>query len=144
MSLHSDSSAIREHLVIAQESAAPTLIAKRCACGKRALARQLAQHGKCVACQLADRVATLAPGDLEILRFMLGATSHHAQSRWGFRNHYLANHQDLAAIDRLIAADFVTGAVTLLKLRYFHATRDGCGVAGLTGKRIDRAMGVRP
>lgn len=144
MSLHSDSSAIRKHLVIAQESAAPTLNAKRCACGKAAFARQLIQHGKCISCQLADRVATLDPEDLDILRFMVGATAHHPRVNWGFRNQYLANRRDLAALDRLIAAGFATAGAQLLQLRYFHATCDGCRVAGLTGKRVDRAMGVRP
>lgn len=144
MSLHSDSSAIRKHLAIAQESAAPSLIAKRCACGKAAFARQLIQHGKCVACQLADRVATLDPEDLGILRFMVGATAYHPRVNWGFRNHYLANRCDLAALDRLIAAGFATAGAQLLQLRYFHATRDGCRLAGLIGKRIDRALGLRP
>ena len=135
---------MREHMAIAREKAPPSLIPKRCACGKSAFARQLAQHNKCVACQLANRIATLHDGDLEILRFMLGATPHHAQSKWGFRNHYLANRQDLAALGRLIEAGFVTIGAPLLNLNYFHATIAGCGVAGLTGARVVRAMAVRP
>lgn len=134
----------RHHQTSLTETPSVSLIAKRCPCGKAAFARQLTQHGKCVACQLADRIATLHDGDLDILHFMVGATPHHAQSKWGFRNHYLANRQDLVALDRLIAAGFATAGASLLKLRYFHATIAGCGVAGLTGARIARAMAVWP
>lgn len=134
----------RHHQANLAETSPVSLIAKRCACGKAAFARPLIQHGKCVACQLADRIATLHDGDLDILRFMLGATPHHPQSKWGFRNQYLANRQDLAALDRLIAAGFATVGAPLLNLRYFHATIAGCGVAGLTGARIARAMAVQP
>jgi len=141
MSLHSDSSAIRKHLAIAQESAAPTLIAKRCACGKAAFARQLAQHGRCVACQLADRVATLAPGDLDKLKHALGAVSNQPKRDWGFRNYYNACSEDPAML-RLVAAGFMSrGRVIEADSAYFHATRIGCKVAGLSGARIGRAMG---
>jgi hypothetical protein len=136
----------RQHRAIANEKPAPVLESKRCGCGKKAFAKQLAQHGKCVACQLADRVATLQEGDLDILRHMLGATPHHAIVRWGFRNEYLANRRDVAALDRLVAAGFVRAGQPLLQLQYFHATAVGCKVAGLSAKRAEVALslGARP
>lgn len=134
----------RHHQVILNESAPPALIPKRCACGKAAPAKQLVQHQHCVACLFAARVATLQNDDLEVLHHMLGATSHHPQSHWGFRNQYLANRRDLAALDRLVAAGFVHAGAALLDLRYFHATQDGCKLAGLSAAAMNRAMGAKP
>ncbi|OEZ91490.1 hypothetical protein [Duganella phyllosphaerae] len=134
----------RRHRAIANEKPAPVLKAQLCACGKAAPAKQLAQHGKCVACLFAARVATLQDDDLDVLHHMLGATSHHPQSRWGFRNQYLANRRDLAALDRLVAAGFVRAGAALLDLRYFHATQDGCKLAGLNYAAMTRTQGARP
>lgn len=140
------SRAERQHRAIANEKPGPVLESKRCACGKRAFAKQLAQHGKCVACQLADRVATLQDGDLDILHHMLGATPHHAQVRWGFRNEYLVNRRDAAALARLVAAGFARAGRPLLQLQYFHATDVGCRLAGLSAKRaaVALSLGARP
>jgi len=133
----------RHHQTNLTESPAPSLIPKRCACGKAAFAKQLAQHGKCTACQLADRIATLQPDDLHILKWMLGvAQSHRAQ--WGCRNHYLANRRDLDSLQRLEAAGFVRAGEQILQLRYFHATAAGCKLAGLNNAALRRAMGDRP
>lgn len=121
-----------------------SLIPQRCACGKAAPAKQLVQHQHCVACLFAARVATLQDDDLDVLHHMLGATLHHPKAHWGFRNQYLANRRDLAALDRLVAAGFVRAGASLLDLRYFHATQDGCKLAGLSAAAMNRAMGVRP
>ncbi|MYN42710.1 hypothetical protein GTP55_25530 [Duganella sp. FT109W] len=136
----------RRHLAINRETTTGALIPKRCACGKAAKAKQLDQHGKCVACQLADRVATLHEGDLDILRHMLGATPHHAQVRWGFRNEYLVNRRDAAALERLVAAGFARAGRPLLQLQYFHATDVGCRLAGLSAKRaaVALSLGAKP
>jgi len=134
----------RHHQVNLNESAPPVLIPKRCACGNRAFAKQLEQHGKCVACQFAERAATLQPEDLEILRHMLGATPHHARVHWGFRNEYLANHRDRPALERLLKAGFIRFGRSLLLLHYFHATAAGCKLAGLSAKRAAVALGARP
>ena len=134
----------RRHRAIANEKPAPVLKAQRCACTKAAPAKQLAQHGKCVACLFAARVATLQDDDLDILHHMLGATLHHPKAHWGFRNQYLANRRDLPALDRMVAAGFVRAGAALLDLRYFHATQDGCKLAGLSASAMNRAMGVRP
>lgn len=119
-----------------------TLIPKRCTCGRAASAKQLAQHQRCAACLWDARVATLQDGDLGILRWMLGVAQSPRQ-QWGCRNHYLANRQDLAALQRLEAAGFVRQGEQVLKLRYFHATSAGCKVAGLNAKRTEVAMGAR-
>lgn len=134
----------RRHRAIANEKPAPVLKAQRCACGKAAPAKQLVQHQHCVACLFAARVATLQDDDLDILHHMLGAKSHHPQSRWGFRNQYLANRCDGAALDRLVTAGFVRAGAALLDLRYFHATQDGCKLAGLNYAAMTRSQGARP
>lgn len=140
------SRAERQHRAIANEKPAPVLESKRCACGKKAFAKQLAQHGKCEACQFTDRAAALLPEDLEILHHILGATPHHAIVRWGFRNEYLVNRRDLPSMERLVAAGFVRAGAALLQLQYFHATSAGCKLAGLSAKRAEVALslGARP
>lgn len=55
--------------------------------GKPSCAKQLAQYGVCLACQLAARVASLEPEDLLNLKFMLGAKQS-PRSQWGNRNVY--------------------------------------------------------
>ena len=134
----------RRHRAIANEKPAPVLKAQRCACGKAAPAKQLVQHQHCVACLFAARVATLQVDDLDILHHMLGATSHRPQSHWGCRNEYVANRKDLPALDRLVAAGFVRAGAPLLVLRYFHATMDGCKLAGLSYSAMTRALGAKP
>jgi hypothetical protein len=134
----------RQHRAINAETTTGALIPKRCACGKAATAKQLDQHGKCVACLLADRVATLQPEDLEILRHMVGATPHHPVARWGFRNEYLVNHRDRPSMARLMAAGFVRVGSSLLHMHYFHATDAGCRLVGLSAKRTAVALGARP
>lgn len=128
------------HLVIRIVSLLVTLIHKRCLCGARITARQLSQHGKCEHCRLTEG---LKEGDLDKLRFMRGATAHLAKTRWGFRNHYLCNVQDLAAMQRLEVAGLATAGAPLLQLRYFHATLDGCRAAGLDRAGIARALKER-
>jgi hypothetical protein len=136
----------RQHRAIANEKPGPVLQSKRCTCGKAAPAKVLLQHKKCHGCQVADRVATLQDGDLDILRHMVGATPHHPMVRWGFRNEYLVNRRDAAALERLVAAGFARASQQLLQLQYFHATDGGCRVAGLTAKRarVALSLGARP
>lgn len=140
------SRAERQHRAIASEKPGPVLQSKRCACGKAAPAKVLVQHKKCHGCLLADRVATLHEGDLDILHHMLGSTPHHPKVRWGFRNEYLMNRRDSAALERLVAAGFARAGQPLLQLQYFHATDVGCRVAGLDAKRVRVALslGARP
>lgn len=138
------SRAERQHRAIANEKPGPVLESKRCACGKAAPAKVLVQYGKCHGCQLADRIATLHDGDLNILRHMVGATPHYPQVRWGFRNEYLVNRRDAAALERLVAAGFARAGRPLLQLQYFHATDVGCRLAGLNAKRARVALEVAP
>lgn len=125
----------RHHQVNLHESAPPVLIPKRCACGNRAFAKQLDQHGKCVGCQFDERATTLQPEHLDVLLHVLGGTVHHAKLHWGFRNAYLVNHRDRPSIARLMATGFVRVCSS-----YFHATAAGCKLAGLSGAAIRRAM----
>lgn len=137
----------RQHRAIQNEKPGPVLESKRCACGKASPAKVLAQYGKCHGCQLADRIATLEDGDLDILRHMVRATDHHPRARWGFRNEYLVNRRDVGAMTRLLGVGFVrTGNSLLQHLMYFHATDLGCRVAGLDAKRarVALSLGARP
>jgi len=127
----------RQHLAINKESAPPSLIHKPCPCGKAITARQLSQQGKCDHCRL---TAGSAEGDLDKLRHMLGATAHHPKTHWGFRNHYLCNVQDRAAMERLVAAGLARAGEQLLRTQYFHATRNGCRAAGLERSGIAHAL----
>jgi hypothetical protein len=132
----------RQHLAINRETVSTALVVKRCVCRKATTAKQLDQHGKCVACQFGERAATLQPEDLEILRHMLGATPHRPRVRWCLRNEYLANRRDLPSMARLIAAGFVRAGGALLQLQYFHATEAGIKLAIKTGRAA--ALGARP
>lgn len=143
--IYDDSRTDRAHLAISRETVSTALVAKRCACGKSTTAKQLAQYSKCFACKLAARVATLQPEDMDILRHMLGATNHHPRSSWGFRNEYLCNRRDIDPTQRLMNAGFIrVGSSLLQHLLYFHATADGCRLAGLSAKRTVVALGARP
>lgn len=55
--MHDLSRKERRHLANNRETTTDALIPKRCACRKAAKAKQLDQHGKCVACRLVHRVA---------------------------------------------------------------------------------------
>lgn len=119
-----------------------TLIPKRCACNRAAPAKQLAQHQKCVACQLDDRVATLQLGDIEKLKHALGANSHYPKSKWGWRNYYCAGHGPASqALERLVTAGFASIGYVGDRQTYFHATAAGCKLAGLNPAAVRRAMG---
>lgn len=135
------SRAERQHRAIANEKPGPVLESKRCACGKAAPAKVLVQYKKCHACQLADRVATLQDGDLEILRHMARMVPVEGQKA-RVRNEYLCNRQDRASLERLVAAGFARAGSVLLQLQYFHATDLGCRVAGLDAKRTRVAMSL--
>lgn len=132
----------RQHLSIQSEAPPISLIHKRCACAGRATAKQLAQHGKCAACVLADVIAGILPDDMEKLQFMLGAVLGRDPARqWGARNHYLCNVQDRTAMQRLVGVGLAEVGRPLLGLTYFHATVAGCKAAGLNAVGIKRATG---
>lgn len=133
----------RHHQVNLTESAPVTLLPKRCVCGKPAFAKQLAQYGVCIACQLAARIASLQPEDLVNLKFMLGVKQS-PRAQWGNRNVYLCNRRDLPSMTRLVTAGFVRAGEQVLQLRYFHATAAGCKLAGLNATALRRALGDRP
>lgn len=119
-------------------------LVKRCSCRKATTAKQLGQHGKCVACMLAEAAATLLPDDLEILCPILGVKAHQPLVCRCLRNEYLANGRDLPSMERLIAAGFVRAGETMLQLQYFYATMDGKKPVVQTGKRTAVALGARP
>ncbi len=132
----------RYHRAINAEKTTGALIPKRCTCGKAATVKQLDQHGKCVACQLSDRVATLLPIDIKKLRHTLGATLDRPQSKWGFRNYYCAARggDAEASMRRMVAAGFMRPGHESEKQIYFHATKAGCKLAGLNFAGVRRAL----
>jgi hypothetical protein len=132
---------INRHQQLQTESQGPILRPKVCACGKTMTARQLKQHGKCVTCVL---VATLAPGDVEKLQHMLGATEHFVRSKWGWRNHYCCGVQDRAAMHRLVDAGLAREGNALLSSVYFHATPAGCQAVGIGAAGTRLAMEAQP
>lgn len=132
----------RQHLAINREAATSVMVAKRCACDRTTTAKQLAQHGKCVACKLADRVATLHPGDIDKLMHALGATPQRPQSKWGFRNYYCAARGGAAeeSMRRMVAAGFMVAGHESETQVNFHATKSGCKLAGLNSAGVRRAF----
>jgi hypothetical protein len=128
----------RQHRAIQNENPAPSLIAKRCPCGKSITARQLAQHGKCEHCRM---TAGLHDGDLDLLRHMVGAAAN-STGKPGHRNHYLCNVQDRPAMERLVAAGLAVRGAVQLTTQYYHATRAGCRAAGLDAAGQVRSMGA--
>ena len=140
--IHNPSYTERLHRAISEESAPVKLMSKRCACGKAAPAKQLAQYGVCVACQLDARIASLQPGDIEKLRHALGASTQRPKSGWGFRNYYCAalGGANDAAMRRMVVAGFMAAGHEGDKQAYFHATKDGCKLAGLNAAGIRRAL----
>lgn len=140
--IYDDSRNERWHRAIQAESAPPVLISKRCACGKAAPAKQLVQHQKCVACLLADRVATLHDGDLKKLQHALGVMEGRPKSKWGFRNYYCASRggQAEAAMRRLVDGGFMHAGHESETQAYFHATKAGCKLSGLDAAGARRAL----
>jgi hypothetical protein len=132
----------RQYRAINAETTIGALIAKRCACGKAAPAKQLGQHGKCVACQLAARVATLQAGDIDKLKHTVGAVQHRPKRTWGLRNYYCAGRGGASeeSMRRMVAAGFISAGYESDEQAYFHATKAGCKLAGLDAAGVRRAL----
>ena len=135
-------SQITRHHLANQAAPAYSLSRKACACSKSTTARQLAQHGKCGACVLADVVAAIPPDDMRKLKHMLGIVSGRPKRQWGLRKYYCANATGAAreAMQRLTDAGLVTLGHESETQAYFHATRLGCKAAGMSGAAIKRSM----
>ena len=136
----------RHHQVNLTESAPVSLFPKRCVCGKPAFAKQLAQYGVCIACQLAARVASLEPEDLDILRFMLGVKQS-PRATWGNRNTYLCNRRDQPSMARLLTAGFVESAAANVEpVQHGHASvgqrEDDRGNRVVVAGEIERGQGA--
>ena len=131
----------RQHLAN-QAVPAYSLIRKVCVCGKASTAKQLAQHGKCAACALADVRDAIMPGDFAKLQHMLGAVAERPKYHWGLRNYYCANASGAArqAMQRLVDAGLAMPGHESETQAYFHATRLGCKAVGLDAAGIRRAM----
>lgn len=78
--------------------------------------------------------------DIDNLRHMLGAPVGSPKKQWGYRNHYATNADD-ASMARLLALGLVRkGRGIPGGMVYFHATEQGCAIAGLDAKATRRAL----
>jgi hypothetical protein len=77
-------------------------------------------------------------GDVENLRHMLGVASNIHKRDWGYRNYYNTSDSGPAcdSMKRLQAL----GLVVPGHRNYWHATKSGCKVAGLSDKQTERAL----
>jgi len=84
---------------------------------------------------------TITEDDIDTLRHMVGANGK-AKDR-GYRNYFATDASD-PQMARLIEQGLATAGRRQHKamggMAYFHATRLGCKVAGLTEKETDRAF----
>jgi hypothetical protein len=80
----------------------------------------------------------------EKLRHMLGAGPERRKRDHGFRNHYRAmfGAPDYKTMQDMASAGLVKGGVFINggKMRYFHATVEGCKAIGLSKAAIKRAI----
>lgn len=94
-----------------------------------------------------ESIEPLGPTAVQIkdMRHMLGMTGSARKGEWGYRNHYAASHGDakvLASMAQLVEMGLVEEGAATLTLQYFHCTRKGCEVAGLSKAGIKRVFGA--
>lgn len=84
---------------------------------------------------------TLAPGDMQKLRHMLGATDQYKPRNYGFRNYYATSGgAAMEAMGRLVAAGLAEKGSASANMTYYHATTKGCEFIGFTKAQIKRAF----
>ena len=85
--------------------------------------------------------ATLTVKHVELLTHMLGAGFHVKKRHHGYRNHFCAQVADATMLEMQAAGLVVPGVkINDGRDQYFHATREGCRVAGLGKAATNRAM----
>ena len=82
---------------------------------------------------------TITAVDIENLRHMLGVAANEPRRFWGTRNHFAPGAVDLPSMVRLEAAGLVRQGRPYEDAHYYHATEQGCAVAGLDRKQTRRA-----
>ena len=73
---------------------------------------------------------TITADDLDNLRHMLGVSERHPR---GYRNYFVAGSDNVASMERLVAAGFA-GRVATYRLSAdpcYHATQEGARAVGL-------------
>ena len=77
-------------------------------------------------------------GDIDNLRHMLGIASNIHKRDWGYRNYYNTSDggPDCDSMKRLQELSLVRPG----RHNYWHATEQGCAVAGLDRKQTQRAL----
>lgn len=80
--------------------------------------------------------------DLDNLKHMLGM--NYSKKSWGFRNYYVSNiHSfDEDSMQKLLRMGYVTKSKQTTLFSYYHATEQGCIVAGLNKRQINKALGL--
>lgn len=91
--------------------------------------------------------STITLEQVELLTHMLGAGFHIRKRQHGYRNHFCAaiGGAHYVAMIEMEAAGLVTAGHKINDGgdQYFHATREGCRVAGLGKAATKRAMEER-
>lgn len=78
--------------------------------------------------------------DLDNLRHMLGAKEHIKRRDWGYRNHFAPSAGNIQSMDRLEIAGLVVKGGKYNDYHMYHATEEGCKVAGLNKAQTKRAL----
>ena len=77
--------------------------------------------------------------DLDNLKHMLGM--NYSKKCWGYRNYYVSNIDD-DSMHKLVRMGYVTQSRQSELFSYYHATEQGCIVAGLNKRQIKKALGL--
>ena len=86
-------------------------------------------------------IISIAPGDVQKLRHMLGASQQYKPRNYGFRNYYATSGgESMEAMERLVAAGLATKGSSSTNMTYYHATVKGCEFIGFTNAQIKRAF----
>jgi hypothetical protein len=85
--------------------------------------------------------------DIENIQMMLGVFASISRSEWGYKNHFSPCPEDVPSMKRLVRHGFaVEGEIYRSDkdgiLHYYHATRVGCKLAGLSTYAARKAMRV--
>ena len=88
-----------------------------------------------------ETIISIAPGDVQKLRHMLGATDQYKPRDYGFRNYYATSGGTaMEAMERLVAAGLAEKGHASTHMTYYHATVKGCELIGFTKAQIKRAF----
>lgn len=77
--------------------------------------------------------------DLDNLKHMLGM--NYSKKCWGYRNYYVSNIDD-DSMQKLLRMGYIRKGGQSELYYYYHATEQGCIVAGLSKRQTKKALGL--